>query len=102
PLSFVREFLAYFNAMGFPLLRAADYPRVDAFVIAIGALEDSDLLDPSRLDLALAECDEFQGFLGELFEAIGRRAELAGLEFDRRGAAESLRLYLGDAPASIA
>ena len=32
--AFVREFLAYFRAMGYPLLRASDYPRVDAFMAA--------------------------------------------------------------------
>ena len=32
PLQFVREFLSYFRAMGYPLLRASDYPRVDTFL----------------------------------------------------------------------
>ncbi|MEO8874212.1 MAG: hypothetical protein ABI461_01390, partial [Polyangiaceae bacterium] len=32
PLQFVHEFLSYFRAMGYPLLRAADYPRVNTFV----------------------------------------------------------------------
>jgi len=36
PLEFVREFLSYFRSMGYPLLRTADYPRVDAFVSADG------------------------------------------------------------------
>ena len=46
-LQFVREFLSYFRAMGYPLLRAADYPRFDAFIGALSALEETDLLDPS-------------------------------------------------------
>jgi hypothetical protein len=95
-LGFVREFLVYFRAMGYPLLRASDYPRVDAFVAAITALEDDDFLDPARLDSALEECAHFHQFLSELFDKIGQRAELAGVGFDRRSAAESLRLYLGD------
>jgi hypothetical protein len=96
PLAFVREFMAYFRAMGYPLLRSADYPRVDAFLEAMASLRDSDLLDPARLDVAVDESERFHGFLTELFEAIGRRDELAGVPFDRRAAAEALRLYLGD------
>ncbi|HEY8072540.1 MAG TPA: hypothetical protein VIF62_00475, partial [Labilithrix sp.] len=95
-IQFVREFLSYFNAMGYPLLRAADYPRVDAFVAALSALEETDLLDPERLERAVGEAEQFFGFLSELFDQIGQRAELEGVPFDRRAAAEALRLYLGD------
>ena len=96
PLAFVREFMSYFRAMGYPLLRTADYPRVDAFLGAMTSLRDADLLDPARLAVAVAEAEQFHEFLTELFEAIGRRDELAGVAFDRRAAAESLKLYLGD------
>ncbi len=95
-LQFVREFLAYFRSMGYPLLRAADYPRFDAFMGAMSSLEEADLVDPGRLAAATVECDQFFEFLTALFESIGRRDELAGLTFDRRAAAESLRLYLGE------
>ncbi len=95
PLQFVREFLAYFRAMGYPLLRAADYPRFDPFLKAMAALEESDLLDPDRLARAIAECDQFYVFLTDLFDAIGRRDELSTVPFDRRAAALSLKLYLG-------
>ena len=95
-LQFVREFLSYFAAMGYPLLRAADYPRFDAFLSAVNALEEVDLLDPERLERAVGEAEAFHGFLSELFEQIGQRAELEGVPFDRRAAAESLKLYLGD------
>src|SRR6185312_11739300 len=40
--AFVREFLSYFRAMGYPLLRASDYERVDAFISAMSALADAD------------------------------------------------------------
>ncbi len=96
PLGFVREFLAYFRAMGYPLLRAADYPRIDAFLTAMGDVSDADLLDPTHLRVAVDESQQFFAFLTELFVAIGRREELAGVAFDRRAAAEALRLYLGD------
>ncbi len=95
-LQFVREFLAYFRSMGYPLLRAADYPRFDAFMSAMSSLEESDLVDPGRLAAATVECDQFFGFLTALFDSIGKRDELAGVAFDRRAAAESLRLYLGE------
>jgi hypothetical protein len=96
PLAFVREFLSYFRAMGYPLLRTADYPRVDAFLDAMANVRDADLFDPGRLEVAVEEADRFHGFLTELFEAIARREELAGVPFDRRAAAEALRLYLGE------
>jgi hypothetical protein len=94
PVAFVREFLAYFRAMGYPLLRAADYPRVDAFLGAIAKLED--VPQPSRLAAAVDEAEQFYVFLSELFDAIGRREELAGVDFDRHAAAGSLKLYLGE------
>jgi hypothetical protein len=95
-LQFVREFLVYFGAMGYPLLRAADYPRFDAFNAALNALEETDLLDPERLERAVGESDQFHSFLSQLFEQIGQRDELQGVPFDRRAAAEALKLYLGD------
>jgi hypothetical protein len=95
-LQFVREFLTYFGAMGYPLLRAADYPRFDSFIGALTALEETDLLDPERLERAVAEAEQFHVFLSALFEQIGQRDELTGVPFDRRAAAEALRLYLGD------
>jgi hypothetical protein len=96
PLAFVREFLSYFRAMGYPLLRGADYPRIDAFLDAMTRLRESDLLDPARLGMAIEETERFHVFLIELFAAIGRRDELADAPFDRRAAAEALKLYLGD------
>ncbi len=95
PLQFVREFLAYFQAMGYPLLRTADYPRVDAFMSAMTGLEETDLLDPVRMEHAVVECEQFYTFLMTLLQQIGKRAELTAVAFDKRGAAESLKLYLG-------
>ena len=92
---YVKEFLAYFRAMGYPLLRASDYPRFDAFMSAMGRLEDTDLVDPTHLEAAIDECVAFHGFLLKLFDDISKRAELDGVGFDRRAAAAALRLYLG-------
>jgi len=93
---FVQEFLAYFRAMGYPLLRANDYPRFDQFIAAMSSLQETDLLETNRLANATKECEAFYAFLMDLFESIGKREELAGTPFDRRAAAEALRLYLGD------
>jgi hypothetical protein len=93
---YVREFLAYFHAMGYPLLRSNDYPRFDAFMAALSGLEDTDLVDPARLEAAIDECVAFHGFLNQLFEAISKRDDLRDVPFDRRDAAASLKLYLGD------
>ena len=91
---FVQEFLNYFRAMGYPLLRSNDYPRVDQFMAAMTSLEETDLLDPTRLAVATKECEAFYRFLMEVFESISRRDELAGTPFDKRAAADSLRMYL--------
>jgi hypothetical protein len=72
-----------------------DYPRVDAFMRAMGGLADADLLDPELLAAAAAECEAFHGFLTELFERISRREEIGGAPFDRQAAARALKLYLG-------
>ena len=93
---YVREFLAYFRAMGYPLLRASDYPRFDAFMSAMGRLGDTDLVDPARLENAIDECMAFHGFLLQLFDDISKREVLAGVQFDRRAAAAALKLYLGE------
>jgi hypothetical protein len=92
---FVKEFLAYFRAMGYPLLRGSDYPRFDAFLSAMSALTDTDLLDPPRLEAAIAETEAFQAFLLQLFDQISSREDLVDLPFDRRAAAMALKLYLG-------
>jgi hypothetical protein len=63
---------------------------------AMNALEDADLVEPSRLESAIAECETFHVFLTQLVDQIGMREELSGVEFDKRGAASALRLYLGD------
>jgi len=94
--AFVREFLAYFQALGYPLLRASDYPRVDAFMSAMNALGDADLLDPRKIEQAIVEAHAFHDFLNTLFDDISRRDELKAVPFDRRAAATSLKLYLGD------
>jgi hypothetical protein len=94
--AFVREFLAYFRAMGYPLLRTGDYPRVDAFMTAMNGLEDRDTLDPKKLAVAVTECEQFFGFLTGLFDQISKREELANVPFDRKAAARSLRMYLGE------
>jgi hypothetical protein len=96
PLAFVREFMLYFRAMGYPVLRTADYPRVDAFLDAMTSLEEVDLADPGSLSVAVDEAERFHEFLTKLFDAIGCREELAASPFDRRAAADALRLYLGD------
>lgn len=94
--AFVKEFLAYFRAMGYPLLRVGDYPRFDAFLTAMTGLRETDLLDPSRLGNAVVEAEAFYVFLTQLFEQISLRDELSNVPFDKKNAARTLRLYLSD------
>ncbi len=92
---YVREFLAYFRSMGYPLLRAADYPRFDGFLAAMSELTDAELVEPQHLGTAIDECVAFHEFLEDLFLQISKREELSAVPFDRRRAAAALRLYLG-------
>ena len=93
-IQYVREFLAYFRTMGYPLLRSTDYPRFDAFMRAMERLSDTDLVDPGRLEAAIDECVAFHSFLVQLFDDISRRDVLADVPFDRRAAASALKLYI--------
>jgi hypothetical protein len=94
---FVREFLDHFRAIGYQLVRASDYGHLDRFLSALDSLRDVDLLDPRRLRGAVDECAAFYTFLDELFRNVSRRAELQGVPFDKKRAAEMLKIYLGAA-----
>jgi hypothetical protein len=94
---FVGEFLRHFRAIGYQLLRVADYARLDAFLGAIEALRDVDFLDDADRRAAIEECTAFYQFMDELFAQVSRRAELVSVPFDKRTATETLRLYLGAA-----
>ena len=94
--AFVREFLGYFRAMGYPLLRVGDYPRFDAFMDAMAALSDTELVDPQRFIMAIEEAEAFHSYLVELFDRISGRVELKDAPFDKQAAARALRLYLGE------
>jgi hypothetical protein len=91
---FVRDFLSHFRAIGYQLVRSNDYERLDAFIAALSALRDIDLLEAGHLDAAVEECRRFYTFLEDLFREIGNRKELADVVFDRKDATETLRIYL--------
>ncbi len=94
---FVHEFLGHFRAIGYQLVRQSDYPRLDAFLTALESLRNADLFSPERLALAIDECSGLYDYLGELFENVSKREELEGRAFDKKAAAEVLRIYLGAA-----
>jgi hypothetical protein len=92
---FVKEFVDYFKSMGYQLLRYSDYTRFDNFMSLVNRLRDGDVLEVQRLSLVVSECEDFQAFLGQMFDAVSRREELAGEPFDRKDAARTLKLFLG-------
>jgi hypothetical protein len=92
---FVRDYLGYFRAMGYPVLVLGDYSGARALQASLAALRDTDLLDPARLDNAARECEAFYDFSIQLFERLSQK-QLAGVPFDRQAAARALKLYLGD------
>ena len=94
---YVRDFLQHFRSIGYQLVRVHDYERLDPFLRALEELRDVDLLDPARMDLAVAECRAFSKFLGALFERVSSRAELRDMPFDKGAATDMLKVYLGKA-----
>jgi hypothetical protein len=92
--SFVRDFLQHFRILGRPLAQRWAYPRMDACVAALASLRDADLLDAQRMADAAAECRALHAYLEQRFAELSERPELAGAPFDRRDAAETLRIYL--------
>lgn len=94
---FVREFLEHFRAIGYQLVRLADYEHLDGFMAALDSLRDADLLEASTMEAAIGECEGFYAYLEELFTAVSQRSELQSVAFDKREAAETLKIYLGAA-----
>lgn len=92
---FVGDFLGYYRAMGHPVLVLGGYERTRELLAALGALHDSDLIDPTRLDAAARECEALYGFSMQLYVGLSQR-ELSGVPFDRHAAARLLKRYLGD------
>lgn len=93
---FVEDFLAHFRAIGFQLVRAADYKHLGPLLEALERLRAHELIDPIRLGTAVSECQRLQTHLDNLFSEVNRRECLAGVPFDKKAAAQSLRMYLGN------
>lgn len=91
---YVREFVSYFRSMGYQLLRYSDYARFDEFMGLVEPLRDGGVLEEAQLGNVVRACRDFNLFLEEMFGAVSRRSELAGVEFDKRDAARTLRLFL--------
>jgi hypothetical protein len=92
---FVREFLGHFRAIGYQLVRLSDYERLAPFLASLQVLRDVDLLAPERMREATRESLGLHAHLEQLFAELSRRAELAATPFDKKAAAETLRIYLG-------
>lgn len=91
---FVRDFITYFRNLGYHLLRAFNYPRFDEFMSLVEALSSNEVLEQDFIEVFVRECEMFRDYLLETFDTVSQRDELAGVEFDRHDAAETLRLYL--------
>lgn len=92
--SFVRDFWLYFRALGYPLLWIAGYARADAFLNAVRSLKSADFVSRDRMESAILECENFYAFLKRMFDQLSRSEALAGIPFDRREAARTLRHYV--------
>ncbi len=91
---FVREFVGYFRSMGYQLLRYSDYAEFDKFMTLVDRLREGDVLEVQRISNVIAACEDFMIFLDKTFEAVGKREELAGIPFDKKEAALTLKLFL--------
>lgn len=91
---FVEAFARYFRSIGYPLLRRGDEDRVSRFVRMATAMTEGELSPTVSWEQIVGEAETFHAFLGELFESIGKRQELAGVTFDRKAAAATLQRYV--------
>ncbi len=91
---FVREFVRYFRSMGYQLLRYSDYAAFDKFMYLVDRLRDGDVLEVQRISNVIQACEHFMNFLDETFDAVNRREELQNMPFDRKEAAQTLKLFL--------
>lgn len=92
--SFVKEFVAYFRSFGYQLLRFSEHRRLDSVIGLLDRLKEGDVLEVQRLERIVVVCQEFHDSLASTFEDVGRRGELAGVPFDRKEAARTLKLFL--------
>lgn len=91
---YVKQFLAYFRALGHPVVTLVAYPRFDAFIATMRHLDGGDLVDAGTVQRVLNECAAFQEHLVKVFDDLCHRDDLKGIEFDRRASALTLRSYL--------
>ena len=91
---FVGEFVSYFRSFGVRMLRDLPYQRRTALEGVVEAVAASDVVGSERLDELVAEVEPFRELLLGVHESLEQSPELVDLPFDRREAAETLRLYL--------
>jgi hypothetical protein len=91
---FVQEFIIYFRNFGARVVRALDYADLDGFTARLETVAASDVDCPEELEDFVEASRGLHAFLLHAFEELSAGPELAPRSFDRREAAETLRLYL--------
>lgn len=92
---FISDFLGHFRAIGHELVQTHEYERRAPLMASLDRLRNVDLIEARRMQDAIGECRLLLEFLGVLLETVSARAELKGVPFDRHGAGETLKIYLG-------
>ena len=93
---FVRTFVRYFRSLGYHLLRHSNYDQFDEFIFLLDRLKGGDVLQVQRFSNVLEACEDFQNFLELSFEALDKQKDLQGIPFDRKDAANTLKLFLSN------
>jgi hypothetical protein len=91
---FVPEFIGYFRDLGYHLLRSSKYARFTEFMDQIEGLSATPVHDQDTIEAFVRECASFRSHLDAAFETMSASLVLQGTPFDKRAAAETLRLYL--------
>ncbi len=91
---FVREYVTYFRNFGHRAVRAAGYLELEAYESLAARVVESDSDRPELLDELFRRSAELQDFVLHSIEELSACPELESKPFDRRHAADSLRLYL--------
>jgi hypothetical protein len=93
---FVRTFVRYFRSLGYHLLRYSNYDQFDEFIFLLDRLKGGDVLQVQRFSSVVEACQDFQDFLKLSFETLEEQEELRGIPFDRKDAANTLKLFLSN------
>ncbi len=93
-LKAVKDFISYFQSLGFPLVRYSDHEEFQRFFETVNSYSEDDLRNKSKLLELKKSVHHFKIFLGTTLGHIKNRGELTGAPFDEVHGRELLSQFL--------